>query len=89
MIAILIQSLIGAVLLTSAQLAGPRRDRTERPAHQRAWAWPLLITGQAAFLVYSAATDQIGFWVLNVGMIIIAAGHWRHAGSPWVRAGRR
>jgi hypothetical protein len=42
----------------------------------RVIAWPLLIAGQAVFLAYSSMTEQLGFWPLNMGMIIIGARNW-------------
>ena len=56
-------------------------------------AWPLLFVGHAAFLVYSAITDQWGFWPLNVGMMYYAVKNfrlWRIVGvDPNLRAHAR
>lgn len=40
-------------------------------------AWYLLIGGHLLFLIYSAVTEQWGFWVLNVGMVVIGVRNLR------------
>jgi hypothetical protein len=70
-VATIVQLAVGAGSLGSVWLAGSGRVA----------AWPLLIGAHAVFLGYAATSGQFGFWLLNVGMIAIAARNWRKATS--------
>lgn len=65
----LVQLAVGAGSLASVWLAGSGRIT----------AWPLLIVAHLTFLGYAAWSAQWGFWLLNVGMIVIGARNWRRA----------
>lgn len=44
-------------------------------------AWPVLIASHGLFLGYSAWSHQWGFWLLNVGMIVIGSRNWIKVGK--------
>jgi hypothetical protein len=69
LIATIAQLLVGVGSLTSVWLAGSKKIA----------AWPVLIASHGTFLAYSAWSGQWGFWLLNVGMIVIGARNWRVA----------
>lgn len=64
-----VQLAVGVGSLASVWLAGSGRIA----------AWPLLISAHLTFLGYAAWSAQWGFWLLNVGMIVIGARNWRRA----------
>jgi hypothetical protein len=45
-------------------------------------AWPILIVAHLVFLIYSGFTNQLGFWILNVGMIGIGGRNYLLALKP-------
>lgn len=72
---IAVQLGISALVLASVWQAG----------NHRVSAWPLLIAGQGLFLAYAVHTGQLGFPLLNLGMIAIGIRNW----VAWSKAAHR
>jgi hypothetical protein len=72
MINTLIELTVSILSLSSVFMAGKKNIL----------AWPALILAQSIFLIYAIAIGTTGFFLLNIGMIVIAIRNfilWRKA----------